>query len=161
MRALRIVAVVLAALAVAVAALFGLARLSDGPIALIPGGPLRAGELVAEPVADWSFARSIETIEMQLADEGTSRTTWIVVHDGAAYIPCSLGFPPGKSWHLRADRDGRAILRIEGRRYPVSLVRNRDEALQRELEQAALAKYTDVPPGDAGVWFFAVTSRAS
>lgn len=91
-----------------------------------------------------------------------SRTTWILVHEGQAYIPCSLGFPPFKRWHHYAVIDGRAILRIAGRRYPVTLTKL-DYAAQQALEPALRAevarKYPSPPPGDAGVWFFHVTSR--
>ena len=113
---------------VLVVVLFVFARFADGPIAIIPGGPLQAGELVADPVADWAFAESIDEIEMQLASDDTSRTTWILYQDGNAYIPCSLGFPPGKDWHLRADKDGRAIVRIA--------VRSSTDGCQNELNPA-------------------------
>jgi hypothetical protein len=159
MRILRILAVVVAVLLLGVAGVFLAARFHDGPLALVPGGPLTSGELVADPVADWSFAAPVDTIELQLVGDGTSRTTWILVRDGQAYIPCSLGFPPGKRWHLRADRDGRAILRILGKRYPVTLTRVQSPALETELGAIATAKYRRVPPTDAGVWFFAVASR--
>ena len=43
------------------------ARTSDGPSAVFVGGPLVAGELVTGPEPDWSFARDIGTIELQLA----------------------------------------------------------------------------------------------
>src|SRR4029434_4165943 len=84
----------------------------DGPIGPIPGGPLRSGTLADAPVGDWSFAREVKEIEMQLESQGRSRTTWILVRDGAAWVPCSLGFPPGKTWYEDAQRDGRAILRL-------------------------------------------------
>ncbi len=160
MRVLKILGGAVAALVVAVALLFLVARFSDGPMGLIPGGPLAAGELVATP-ADWAFAAAIDTIEMQLADDSTSRTTWIVVREGSAFIPCSLAFPPGKDWHHRADADGAAILRIDGSRYSVSLDRVQDPALEAELKSIVAAKYDAVPPGDGGTWFFAVTPRST
>src|SRR5512134_664346 len=86
----------------AAAALFALvlgARCADGPIGPIPGGPLASGERVAAPVADWSFAAGVEEIELQLAAQDRSRTTWILVRDGKAYVPASTEYPPGKSWH--------------------------------------------------------------
>jgi len=159
MRILKILAGVVAALLLLVAGVFVAARFHDGPLAVVPGGPLTSGELVSSPVADWSFAAPVDTIELQLVGDGTSRTTWILVREGRAYIPCSLGFPPGKSWHLRADRDGRAILRILGKRYPVTLTRVQSPALATELEAIVPSKYGRVPPTDAGVWFFAVESR--
>ncbi len=159
MRILKIFGGIVAALLLFVAAAFVAARFHDGPLAMIPGGPLSSGVLVSSPVSDWSFTESLETIELQLAEDDTSRTTWILVSDGRAFIPCSLGFPPGKNWHLRADQDGRAILRILGKRYPVTLKRLSNSPLESELEATVSSKYGGGPPGDAGVWFFSVESR--
>jgi hypothetical protein len=158
-RFLKLLGKIVLVIAALVGLLFAAARLHDGPLALIPGGPLSAGNLVATPVTDWSFADPLETIEMQLIGDDTSRTTWILVTEGRAFIPCSLGFPPGKSWHLRADVDGRALLRIEGKRYPVTLRRSHDAALAQELKDIVSSKYGGGPPSDAGVWFFAIESR--
>lgn len=151
----RIVGVI----ALLVGLLFVVARFHDGPLGLVPGGPLVAGEVASQPVADWAFA-DVETIEMQLESQSTSRTTWILVSGGRAFIPASLSFPPGKTWHQRADADGRAWLRIAGRRLPVTLTRVEDEALRQTLIGVARSKYGGGPPGDGGVWFFEVVSRA-
>lgn len=147
---------------VIVAALVGLvfvgARLHDGPLGPIPGGPLASGEMVTQPVGDWSFATDVSEIELQLASQSKSRTTWIVVHDGRAYVPASTQFPPGKTWHRSALEDGRATLRIAGRRYPVMLAKLEDAALVTAVRAVGLKKYPNRPEGDA--WVFAVTSRA-
>ncbi len=58
------------------------ARTSDGPSVVFSGGPLVAGELVTGPEPDWSFARDIRTIELQLLDPPRSRILWIVEHEG-------------------------------------------------------------------------------
>lgn len=154
---------IVAGLVVLVALLFLGARMHDGPLGPIPGGPLVAGEEVREPVADWSFAKDVDEVELQLVAQTRSRTTWILVHEGQAYVPCSLGFPPGKSWYRDAAQDGRAVLRIEGRRYPVTLEKL-DDAAAQQLEAVMLAeverKYGRPPPSDAGVWIFRVRSRA-
>jgi hypothetical protein len=59
--------------------------------------------------------------------------------------------------------DGRAMLRIDGKRYPVELSKLDDAAadaiavtIQSEVER----KYGRAPPSDAGVWLFRVASRA-
>ena len=161
MRILKIFGGIVAALLLCVGGAFVAARFLDGPLAIIPGGPLSSGELVSSPVLDWNFAESVETIELQLAEDRTSRTTWILVSDARAFIPCSLGFPPGKNWHLRADQDGRAIIRVLGKRYPVTLKRLNDSTLELKLKSIVSSKYGGGPPSDAGVWFFAVESRAS
>lgn len=155
---IRIAAVLVAGIAL----VFFLARFHDGPLGPIPGGPLAAGDLVGEPVADWSFVKDAGEIELQLEAQQRSRITWIFELDGKAYVPCSLGFPPGKNWHEQAARDGRATLRIDGRRYPVLLTKLEDsvvlqmgDTVRTELER----KYGELPPTDAGVWVFEVTSR--
>ncbi len=148
--------------AVGIGALFAAARFHDGPLALIPGGPLVAGELVTEPVADWSFAKDVPEIELQLAYESTSRTTWILVKDGAAYIPCTLAFPPGKRWHKAADQNGAATVRIQGKLYPVTLVRVKDDALAKGIGEVVLAKYPVRPEqSEGGAWFFKLEPRAA
>jgi len=156
---LRIVAAGVALLAL----LFLLARLHDGPLGPLPGGALEAGEEVTAPVSDWSFATDIGEVELQLRSQSRSRTTWILVHEGEAYVPCSLGFPPGKSWHRDALADGRAVLRIDGKRYPVTLSKLDDaeaESLAAPIQSEVERKYGRAPPSDAGVWLFRVASRA-
>ena len=146
-----------------VALLFFGSRLHDGPLfGPIPGGPLESGEQVSESVADWSFAKDVGEIELQLASQGISRTTWILVFDGNAYVPCSLGFPPGKTWYKDAARDGRAVLRIGGKRYPVTLAKLDDAVVQQmeaTVRSEVVRKYKRAPPSDSGVWLFEVASR--
>lgn len=159
MKILKILVGIIAVFVLLVGGAFLAARFHDGPLGLIPGGALVAGEIVAAPVSDWTFA-NIDTIEMQLDAQSSSRTTWILVSEGRAFIPASLSFPPGKSWHKSADQDGKATLRINGQRYPVSLTRVQDEALRDQLKEVVGKKYGGGPPGDGGVWFFEIVSRA-
>jgi hypothetical protein len=161
MRVLTILGGILAALVTAILVTSIAARFHDGPLGMLPGGPLAAGELVSTPVEDWGFAEEVETIELQLEQDETSRTVWILVRDGRAYIPCSLGFPPGKSWHTRAKLDGRAVVRISGKRYPVELTRIDSPPVEASLKRLVAAKYSGGPPGDAGVWYFSFASRSS
>lgn len=133
------------------------ARFHDGPLGPIPGGPLVHGPVVAEPVADWSFATDVAEIELQLEAQAKSRTTWIIVHEAKAYIPAATDFPPGKTWHRTALEDGRATLRIAGRRYPVTLTKVQGPTLVAAVREVALSKYPARPGGE--VWLFAVTSR--
>ena len=139
-----------------VVAFFG-ARFLDGPLGPIPGGALVSGVLVSEPVADWSFAKDVPEIALQLASQSQSRTTWILVSDGKAYIPASTGYPPGKTWHRLALEDGRATLRIDGKLYPVTLAKVEDPLSVATVRDVASRKYPSRPPGDA--WLFQVTSR--
>jgi hypothetical protein len=148
-----------AALAALVVLVFLGARFHDGPLGPIPGGALVSGPVVAEPVGDWSFAKDVVEIELQLASQSRSRTTWILVHDGKAYVPAATAFPPGKTWHRAALADGRATLRILGKRYPVTLTKVTDPTITAAVRDVGLRKYPARPEGD--VWLFAVTSRAS
>jgi len=145
-----------------IALVFFGARFHDGPLGPIPGGPLAAGDLVTEPVTDWGFAKDTAEIELQLDAENRSRTVWFFVLDDKGYVPCSLGFPPGKKWHEQAAADGNATLRIDGKRYPVKLAKL-DDSVVEQMGEAARAelrrKYGELPPSEAGAWFFWVTSR--
>jgi len=148
-----------ALLVVLVALLFVGARFHDGPLGPIPGGGFRSGAVVAEAVNDWSFARDVPEIQLQLASEQGSRTVWILVDGNRAYVPCALGFPPGKTWYKHAAQDGRATLRIDGRRYQVTLTKTDDPALAERLRAEVQRKYKRLPPGEGGVWIFRVDSR--
>jgi len=162
MKLLATIGKVLATLAVlGVVAFFAPRFAHDGPLGPIPGGPLRAGELFELPVSDWSFATDVAEIELQLESQRHSRMTWILVRDGAAYVPCSLGFPPGKSWYRDAQADGRAVLRIEGKRYPVTLTKDDDPSLADFARAEVTRKYGNPPPGEGGAMFFRVASRAA
>ncbi len=102
-------------------------RGADGPSVLFNGGELVSGELHSGPEPDWSFTRSVGTIELQLTQSMTSRLIWIVESDGKAYVVSGymnsfLG-RLWKHWAVQANRDGRAVLRVNGVRYPRQLVR--------------------------------------
>ncbi len=159
MRILRIFSWIALTVAAAIGALFLGARFADGPLGPIPGGPLESGPLVSERVQDWSFATQTDTIEMQLLSDERSRTVWILVHDDRAFIPCSIGAPPGKTWHSSALQDGRALIRIDGKRYPVTLTRVEDPKQLGALAAVEKGKYPP-PPGAGGEsWYFAVEYR--
>src|SRR2546425_402986 len=131
MTVLRWLARIVIALVALIAFVFFGARFHDGPFGPIPGGPLAAGEAVSEPIADWSFAKDTGEIELQLASQQQSRTVWFFVLGGKGYVPCSLSTPPGKTWHRQAVVNGSATLRIDGKRYPVTLTKVDDPVAQQ------------------------------
>lgn len=139
------------------------ARFSDGPIAVFAGGPLEAGELVTDPVTDWSFAADIPEVEFQLVDPPRSRTTWIVVRDGKLYIPC--GMPElrlWKQWPHEAMIDGRSILRIDDKRYPRQAVRVTDEKVYTAVAELLRQKYpaaAGYPTDTESLWIFELAER--
>ena len=146
-------------LAILIALVFAGARFHDGPLGPIPGGPLVAGDTNAGPVTDWTFVADVPEIELQLVAQSKSRTVWLLVHEGKAYVPASTEYPPGKTWHRVALQDGRAIVRIRGKRYPVTLTRVDDPALTSAVREVAAKKYPMRPGGEA--WLFAMTPRAA
>lgn len=146
--------------AVVVIGLF--ARFSDGPVAIFPGGPLQAGELVSGPVDDWSFAADVEEIELQLVDPPRSRTVWIVVQGGRAFIPCGfLDVPIWKQWPHEAIENGSAIVRVEGRRYQTQLVRVDDQRVREQIGALLGEKYAISGDGGLGedAWIFRLDPR--
>lgn len=160
MRVVKWLGVILLGVAIAIGVLVLVAPYRDGPTVFIPGGPLEAGELVTAHVTNWSFAESLDTIEMQLiTDDNRSRTTWILVHKGAAFIPVALGFPPNKRWHHLAVKDGRAIVRLGGKRYPVNLKKVTGTRLRFSLAHVSAAKYPPAPGADGGSWYFELIHR--
>ena len=117
-------------------------------------------------VPDWSFATDVQNIEFQLLEPPRSRTVWIVVEDGKAYIPCGIpNFRLWKQWPHEALEDGRALLRIDGKLYPRQLVKVKDMSLIASLGEKVGHKY-GLSPGDGepdpdAVWFFRLDPRES
>ena len=124
------------------------ARFSDGPSVIFSGGPLVAGELVTGPEPDWSFVRNVGTFELQLLNPPRSRTLWIVEREGKLYINSNymggLRERLWKRWPAQAERDGRAIMRIEGQRYERELVRIKTGAVVEGITAEFNRKYRAV-----------------
>jgi hypothetical protein len=126
-RLLRVLAIVVALVVFAIGALVVGARFSDGPMAILAGGPFESGQRFDEPIRDWRFVHDVQEVQFQLLDPPRSRTTWIIEHDGRAFIPS--GYMTTwwgrlwKQWPREAERDGRILLRIDGRIHPERLVR--------------------------------------
>jgi len=139
------------------------ARFSDGPLAMFPGGELTSGDWVAASPDDVETLRETGEIELQLLDPARSRTTWVLVHDGAIFVPC--GAPTIrllKQWPHHAMRDGRAVIRFDGKRQRRTALRVHDRdtraALLRELARKYPGGEGDVADEDA-VWFFRLDPR--
>ena len=103
------------------------ARFSDGPLAIIAGGPFTTGQRVTGLVPDWSFVHDTREVEFQLLEPARSRTTWIIEHEVKAYIPS--GYMTTwwgkiwKKWPHEAEKDGRILLRVDDKLYERQLVR--------------------------------------
>ena len=161
-------------------------RVSDGPIEFLQGGSFKTGELIEEPVTDWSFSEG-KGMEFELEGFGTSRTAGFIMHDGNAYMTCDLGFMWNrleggtmksllrliytfKRWHLDAVEDGRALLRVSGDKiYKTQFVKVEDpelkailnaklEALAREFFGGDMGPPPAEPPND--IWYFRMDPRS-
>lgn len=157
--------VVLAAL---VGAVLLVARLSDGPLGPVAGGPFKSGENYAGAEPDWEFLTDRDTVEFQLLDPARSRTTWILVRDGRIFIPCGyMNTDWGKlwkQWPVEAERDGRALLRVDGVLYPRQLERITSGPLVEPLAADIARKYHVPATAEAvtsgSLWLFELTPRA-
>ena len=168
---LRFVGTLVVLLVVGVVVLLIGARFADGPVAIIAGGPFTSGELVSGAEPDWSFVSDIQEVEFQLVDPARSRTTWILEHDGKAYIPS--GYMTTwwgkiwKRWPLEVEEDDRAILRIDDRLYERSLRRVQAGPMLRPLLSQLGEKYLggNPPPVEAVssgyLWLFELAPRGS
>ena len=142
-------------------------RFADGPNRLFSGGPLVAGELHAGAEPEWGFVKDVATIELQLLDPPRSRRIWTAEHDGKLYVWSGyMGTAVGrlwKRWPLQAERDGRAVVRIDGKRYERQLVRIRSGAELDGIAAAIRDKYpsqvtrASVEAGDS--WVFEAAPR--
>ncbi len=138
------------------------ARTSDGPSAVFGGGRLIAGEMVTGPEPDWSFAHDIGTIELQLLDPPRSRLIWIIEHEGKVYVVSGyMSSAIGrlwKRWPAQAERDGRAVVRIAGKRYQRTLVRIKTGAVVGGVTAELSRKYgSEITPADIAAettWLF-------
>ena len=145
MKVVRAICYVLLALVLVLGAVVVLARFRDGPTAILLGGPLVSGELHTGPEPDWTFARDIPEMELQLVEPDTSRTIWLFVVDRKLYaVSGYMNEPIGrlwKHWPMAAEKDGRAFIRVEGIRYERQLRRLFDEATVAALAVEARRKY--------------------
>lgn len=144
------------------------ARFADGPLEIIAGGEFTSGVPATEE-PDWAFAKDYNTVEFQLMDPLVSRTTWIAVVDGRVFIPS--GYMTTwwgkiwKQWPIQAEKDGRAILRVDGKLYDRQLVRvMNDPAIERVMAEIS-RKYAggvefDRETFDSGyLWIFELQPR--
>ena len=96
-------------------------RIHDGPIEIFAGGPFKSGDLVSGIEPDWRKFKDRDTIEFQMLEPVRSRTTWLVVYEGklytlSSYMNSKIG-KMWKHWPHQAEKDGRALLRIDGKIY--------------------------------------------
>ena len=102
----------------AIAALCALATGGcGGPFLVFPGGEL-AGELVTEPVTDWSFADDLFVdVETRPGDPYSVELNY-VVKDGQLYLDPA----EGRTWFAYLRADPRLRVRFGDKIYPVTAV---------------------------------------
>ncbi len=169
MRIFRWMGYLVAALVILIGAVLIVARFHDGPLGIVAGGPLVAGELVTGAEPDWSFAHDVDTVELQLLEPPRSRTTWILEVDGKIYIPCGyMDTTEGrlwKRWPIEAEHDGRAVVRIDGKRYARQLVRVETGPLLKPITDELNRKYhapaTPATVESGSLWLFELAPRPS
>ena len=127
---LKFIVYAVIAIALLVGGVLIAARFNDGPWALISGGPFTSGELVtSEP--NWSFVKDTQEVQFQLLATDTSRTSWIMEHNGRVFIPSGyMNTTVGKIWKhwpFDAEEDGRIILRIDDKLYERTMQRVTDD----------------------------------
>jgi hypothetical protein len=167
---LRFLAVVLLLAVVVIGGVSVATGYFDGPSGMIAGGPFRTGEFHVGPDPDWHFINGVETVEFQLVKPPRSRTTWILEHEGRIFIPSGyMNSGIGrlwKQWPPEAERDGRAILRIDRQMmYPRQLRRIRPdnvaliEALVAEINRKYRAGATVEAVQSGSLWLFELLPR--
>lgn len=157
-----------AGIVVVVLAFFVVTRFTDGPMGIITGGAFSSGEVVSEE-PDWRYLKDYDIVEFQLLDPARSRTTWIIEHDGRIFIPSGYMLSTvgkiWKQWPLQAEKDGRAILRVDAKLYPRQLVRIKDDPvlpavlaeLSRKYANGAQIPVSEVSRGS--LWIFELVQR--
>ena len=163
-RILRVVGSVAIVTVLAVVGVLAAARFHDGPfdgaLEIVSAGAFRSGELHTGPdEPDWTFLRDYATVEFQLLEPERSRTTWIMEHDGRIFIVSgymnTIAGTIWKQWPKEAERDGRAILRVDGRLYERQMVRIHEGDMVAPVLSEIGRKYMG---GGADVPFEQVTS---
>ncbi len=118
----------------------------DGPIEILAGGAFQSGEPHQGPEPDWTFIKDRDTVELQLLTPPTSRLLWVAVLDGELYIISSYmktGYGKlWKHWPHHAEKDPRALIRVDGKIYKRTLDRLTAEELPQGLIEEFTGKYT-------------------
>ena len=142
-------------------------RFADGPNQVFSGGPLESGTIYVGQEPDWSLVRDVQTIELQLLEPPRSRRIWTAEYDGKIYVWSGyMSTAVGrlwKHWPIQAERDGRAVIRINGIRYERQLVRIQSGDILNGITAAITSKYpsqtTRAAVESGGAWLFEAAPR--
>lgn len=139
------------------------------PCTRVPGGYL-FGNVVEEPVKDWSFANQADVCQIQISAviPHSINLNCMATPDGKLYLSCSNCQP--KYWSKHVMENPVSRLRVNGNVYPVNLTRVTDpaemdlawETRVKKVQMVATAVNPAVPigtPRPATWWTFRVESR--
>ncbi len=146
-------------------------RFSDGPVAIIPGGPFQSGEPTPIP-GDWSFLRDRMEVEFQTMDPATSRTVWVGVHDSRLFLVSGYmtSWYGGiwKQWPHYMGDDARIVLRVDDSLYDLRLERIMEGPDIVPVLNVFASKYGGAEPGavtspegvtSGSVWMYEAVAR--
>ena len=118
-----------------------------------------SGELVREPVPDWSFTDAIPEIAIETRTRygvPHSVTIWCVAIDGELYVGASFPeFPKERRWVSNVRRDPRVRLKIAGRLYERRLERVLEPEASDRVNRTFGRKYdydVDEDPDPVAYW---------
>jgi len=171
---LRIIVGAIVISVLVVGGIFTVARFHDGPmegdLERVAAGPFTSGEQQTnseEP--DWKFLKDYFTVEFQLLEPARSRTTFVMETGGRIFIPSGyMNTTIGKIWKhwpFEAEKDGRAILRVDGKLYDRQLVRIKDDEIVVAVLAELSRKYmggADIPMDEVtsnNLWLFELQAR--
>jgi len=142
--------------------IMGVGPCSSGPYILgrIPGGVL-TGEVVAEPVDDWSFVAGAGACQVETRPEFPHSVTVGCFNDGKdLFVGCMRC--EGKTWSSNVAKDSRARIKIGDKVYSVTMTRVVDRAGMQGPWLNRWRKMRgndDAPPIPDGYWLYHLTSR--
>jgi len=145
-------------------ALFAIVILAVGavlisPMSPIPGGAL-TGDVVEEPVNDWSFAANelVGRLETRGPKPRSVAVTCIVAN-GQLYVGCSAC--SGRYWSQQLVAEPNVRYRVRGKIYNVTATRVTDPEEIDRVWRVRAARYVTSDPNQIvdGFWFFRLVSR--
>ena len=104
--------------AVSIAALLSALLACGGPMLVFPGGAL-SGEVVTEPIEDWSFASDEPFVDLETTpDDPYSVQLNYILRDGKLYVDPA----EGRTWFEYLKEDLNVRIRFGDKIYPVTAV---------------------------------------
>ena len=159
-----------------VVCIFVVARFSDGPIGngppleMVTAGPFKTGEMQTGEEPNCSFLKEYPIVQFQLLNPPRSRTTFIMETGGRIFIPSGyMNSTMGKIWKhwpMEAEKDGRALLRVDGKLYKRNMVRIEEGEILTQVLAELSRKYAggfpvsqeNIDSGD--LWIFELEPRS-